>query len=597
MTVSDFTTPITDVAAGDARARQRRLIVVGCASWLLYAALVVLSSRFTYGTPPESRPIPLLLGLLAVLFVLYLVGLRLAVRIPDCWPIVLAFSLAFRVLVLFSQPILEVDAYRYVWDGHAAAAGVNPYRYAPADVIAASATDASAPDELRELIRLRDTEPGLSTILSRVHFSELTTPYPPVSQLVFTAAAMTSPSGSSAATRLLVMKAWIVAFDVVALLLVGRLLRLADKPIGLTLAYGWCPLVIKEFANSGHLDSIAVCLTLLALAAALRGRMEQRSRQATAWGLLSAIGLGAATAAKLYPLVLVPLLVLDVARRNSYRAAAITTTAFLIVTAGSLAPMLSSSHASATVASAAVKPSLMPPPIQPAHSVNGESHAPLEVLSQSDGRPAAEDIDGLRAFLARWRMNDFLFLLLEANLVPAESMRPDDCQPWFAFTPESWRNAVVRPIIAIAKVDARAAGFVAARSVTLAVFLVLALRWALRAAGSDEPDDFLQAAFLTLAWFLLLAPTINPWYWTWALPLVPFARFRSWLSVSGLLLLYYSRFWFGAHWPDSGVPGSTCSGEAFFDNVVVWFEFGPLWLLLIGEQLIHGRAERSLSSD
>ena len=43
--------------------------------------------------------------------------------------------------------------------------------------------------------------------------------------------------------------------------------------------------------------------------------------------------------------------------------------------------------------------------------------------------------------------------------------------------------------------------------------------WAYHDAESRGKPGCL-VAFLVLAWFWLLSPTQNPWYWTWALPLV-----------------------------------------------------------------------------
>src|SRR5271170_2840071 len=55
--------------------------------------------------------------------------------------IILSFAFLFRLAVLFPEPQLSSDIYRYVWDGRVQGAGINPYRYIP-----------SAP----ELAKLRD---------------------------------------------------------------------------------------------------------------------------------------------------------------------------------------------------------------------------------------------------------------------------------------------------------------------------------------------------------------------------------------------------------------------------------------------------------
>lgn len=92
---------------------------------------------------------------------------------------------------------------------------------------------------------------------------------------------------------------------------------------------------------------------------------------------------------------------------------------------------------------------------------------------------------------------------------------------------------------------------------------------------------------MTLAWFWLLAPTLNPWYWTWALPLLPFARGRAWWAVSCVLFLYYLRFWLIVHWPDAPGPlGMGYSGSGFFDFVVTWVEHAP-WMLWLAAGAVH----------
>ena len=118
------------------------------------------------------------------------------------------------------------------------------------------------------------------------------------------------------------------------------------------------------------------------------------------------------------------------------------------------------------------------------------------------------------------------------------------------------------------------------RTATAAVFVILVGWFSWWAIRDSDPSRLLEAVFLTLAWFFLLLPTQNPWYWIWALPFVPFARGRAWLAMSGLVLAYYLRFWLGYHWPDTTVPSSTYPGELFFDYIVTWIEFGPwfVWL-------------------
>ena len=54
-------------------------------------------------------------------------------------PGIVALGVLARLLVLAHVPVLSTDIFRYVWDGRVQAAGINPYRYFPADPALAAA--------------------------------------------------------------------------------------------------------------------------------------------------------------------------------------------------------------------------------------------------------------------------------------------------------------------------------------------------------------------------------------------------------------------------------------------------------------------------
>jgi alpha-1,6-mannosyltransferase len=67
---------------------------------------------------------------------LYLVAVWVVLNRPvNRWTfaIILICAAACRLVCLFSPPFLSTDIFRYVWDGQVQAAGINPYRYIPAD--------------------------------------------------------------------------------------------------------------------------------------------------------------------------------------------------------------------------------------------------------------------------------------------------------------------------------------------------------------------------------------------------------------------------------------------------------------------------------
>jgi len=569
---------------------QCRIVVrCGLISCLLYLGITWLSRRFTLDIPVVERPLLPVLGLLAAAFVCYMRALQAARSCENqahLTRIILLFAAAFRAILLFSEPIQEIDLYRYVWDGHAVAAGVSPYRYSPAQVLAASA-DKTLPDDLRRLVDVRDSSDAIHTILSHIHYGEVATVYPPVSQFVFALASATTPVMANVTTHLLIMKTWILIFDLATILLLLGILRQLHLPIGWCIAYAWCPLVLKEFANSGHLDAIAVCLTTWAVCIVIGSRIscddtngtDGLSKRRTFVRCLGAASVFAlAIGAKLYPVVLVPWFGAFMVRRIGWSRTSVSIGILLAGAALVCRPMLFPTGRSGVEN---IKPE--------SNGINTRLEAISEASSEASSlEPPADETAtlkqqdpraGLKTFLTRWMMNDFLFMLTIENLKPDQRFVAWKT-PWFVLTSDAWRQRFVETVSKALGITAGRVPFLVARTLTALAFLFLAAWWCWKAFRATTPEELLEAAFLTLAWFWLLLPTQNPWYWIWALPLIPFARSRVWLTLSGFVLIYYLRFWFGAHWPNAPVWHTPYTGHSFYDYVITWLEYGPwfLWL-------------------
>lgn len=547
--------------------------------WIIFAAVGWLSREFAWHEPAAERPILAVIALFSAAFGCYFIAMGIVAKgLPERQlPTIIVFSVAFRALLLFSEPILEVDAYRYLWDGRVTVSGVSPFRYSPRQILTADRST-QLPEDLRELAELRDSSEPLRSVLGRIHFADLTTVYPPVSQGVFALAAFSTPDSASVSTRLVVLKAWIIAFDIGTLLLLIRILRLTSLPESWAAAWGWCPLVLKEFANSGHLDSIAVCLTTLSVLLALRGlwpETEVSTRAGTRLAVSAAVVLALATGAKIYPIVLAPWLLLRCRRQLGIMQTAVIAGSLAFVVALVLGPMLLTAPVRVDSQPASVAARVTDgPPVPPIPDESFDREPPAE--------PAGS---GMAAFATRWRMNDFLFLLLAENLQP---LRPDQPRAWFAIIPAAWRTALVEQITHRTSLTPESVPFLLARGITLAVFLCLACRFAQVGSVSDQSVLWLRQAFLTLAWFWLLLPTQNPWYWTWALPLLPFARASAWWAVSALVMLYYLRFWFGIH-GGQNILGTPYGSVEFFDYVVTWLEYAPWFVWLAAEAWLNRR--------
>ncbi|HEU4834300.1 MAG TPA: glycosyltransferase family 87 protein [Pyrinomonadaceae bacterium] len=239
------------------------LVLLGSVSFVLYRAGIGLNG---------VSGIRFFMTVAFIQSAIYLVAAWIVVRARPSNSTVLiaiAFAVIFRVSILFAPPYLSDDIYRYVWDGRVQAAGINPYRYIPA-----------AP----ELAHLRDD--AIYPKINRRDWAH--TIYPPVAQVVFFLTTRISESVTW-------MKATMLGFELVTIWAVTQLLTLLGRPRQLLLLYAWHPLVIWEFAGSGHVDAIAIAFIALAFLA------WQRKSDPGA-----GLTLACATLVKLFPVVLIP---------------------------------------------------------------------------------------------------------------------------------------------------------------------------------------------------------------------------------------------------------------------------------------------------
>jgi hypothetical protein len=251
-------------------------------------ALAAFSPRFGYAYDVAEMPV------LWLAVGLVLAGLVYALRLP---PLInqslacdrrevrlivggmIAAGLAARLVLFASEPILEDDYQRYLWDGAVTASGDNPYALSPNDARAQGG-------ELGRLAR----ESG--DVVRRINHPDLRTVYPPVTQAAFALAHLIEPWSLAA------WRSVILLFDLATLALVLLLLREAERSPLWSALYWWNPIVIKELFNSAHMEAVVLPFVLLALWLGLRRRP-----------LASVSSLAFAVGAKLWPALLLPLLV------------------------------------------------------------------------------------------------------------------------------------------------------------------------------------------------------------------------------------------------------------------------------------------------
>jgi hypothetical protein len=204
--------------------------------------------------------------------ILYLAALYLFSRVPArasrTATILLIFAaIVFRATLWPMQPTLSDDLQRYRWDAKVQANGWNPYALQPRDP---------------QLAHLRDSYYEIMPA------REMPTIYPPASQLIFRLAWRFFPGP-------IAFKAPFAVADVLVILLLAWIFRKEKDSAFRMAVYAWNPLVIIEFAGSGHNDVLAL-LGIVAGIALLKK-----------FDVLASVPIAWAAMAKVFPAVLLPI--------------------------------------------------------------------------------------------------------------------------------------------------------------------------------------------------------------------------------------------------------------------------------------------------
>jgi alpha-1,6-mannosyltransferase len=233
------------------------------------------------------------LGLAAgVIYLGILYALERSREAPATFWLILTGALLFRLTLVPLEPSLSTDIHRYRWDGHVQQAGWNPYAVAPNDP---------------RLAALRDAHwlgmPG----------RELPTIYPPLAELVYRLAWRVLPGPVGFKLPFLLADLLVVCLLAVWMRTTGgRNFQLA--------IYAWNPLVVVEFAASGHNDALAVAGVVAAIVIIRRHEKESTPLRG---GAASTLALAAGALVKAFPAVLLPLWLRRTSWRNAVWAAAL----------------------------------------------------------------------------------------------------------------------------------------------------------------------------------------------------------------------------------------------------------------------------------
>jgi alpha-1,6-mannosyltransferase len=253
-------------------ARQTIIAVCGAVVLaLLFVTLLRLRDLKTYVV--EAIAIGLAAGLVYFIL-LYL--LERAPEHPGTLGWILFGAVGFRLLLLPLPPSLSDDLHRYRWEGHIQQLGANPYLTRPADPAFAQLAE--------EFRSRRENIPG----------ADIPAIYPPLAELIFRLAGEAARAAPRAALLLFKLPAFLG--DLVLLTLLAWWIRSTGGRSVQLAIYAWNPLVLVEFAASGHFDALAIAVVLAARFVLTRGRQT-----------VSTVLLAAGVLLKWFPVMLLPL--------------------------------------------------------------------------------------------------------------------------------------------------------------------------------------------------------------------------------------------------------------------------------------------------
>ena len=142
------------------------LVILAAISAAIYTSIRILSEDFAYVSDVQrvDRPILLVLFLFTAAFVVYVIASVIASRMQSgltVWAFIFIPAIVFRCLMLWSEPIQEIDIYRYLWDGAVAHSGASPFEYSPAEIYEAArqpGISQNTPADFQKVVRLAQSQ-------------------------------------------------------------------------------------------------------------------------------------------------------------------------------------------------------------------------------------------------------------------------------------------------------------------------------------------------------------------------------------------------------------------------------------------------------
>lgn len=156
-------------------------------------------------------------------------------------------AILFRLLFLFSLPVLSDDYFRFAWDGTMLTSGANPYTIVPSEYMK---------DCDKHLYYLIDLFNGMNS-------PDYYTVYPPVCQFIFGWSAQLFPDNIWGTA--IMLRCFCIAAEIGTIVLLLRILSQLNMPKRNVLIYALNPLVIIELSGNIHFEAVMIFFLMLAV--------------------------------------------------------------------------------------------------------------------------------------------------------------------------------------------------------------------------------------------------------------------------------------------------------------------------------------------
>ncbi len=301
---------------------------------VLFAAYLHFLKRNLLSTPEQSAYIQLE-GLTAA-------HTGLLLNRKSTLPFFIGAAMLFRLLFLFSMPVLSDDYFRFAWDGTLLTSGVNPYTIVPSEYMK------ECDNHLYYLIDL----------FKSMNSPDYYTVYPPVCQFIFGWSAQLFPENLWGTT--IMLRCFCIAAETGTILLLCRILVQLNMPKRNVLIYALNPLVIIELSGNIHFEAVMLFFLMLAVHLLIKVALQLKARAHDSYVfspltapmphrealdkksptqinginlalILSAISFAAAVSTKLIPLIFLPFLIKRLTWKNSLVYFSVIAVAFCIL--------------------------------------------------------------------------------------------------------------------------------------------------------------------------------------------------------------------------------------------------------------------------